>query len=249
MRKGRIAAAALAVLLGAGVGEAAAQAGGWRGWLDRLSGPGEFRGIELSAEFFCYGVPKFPSNPPVAGEAAAPTLLAREWGGADLACRSKRGSAKVDGQRVDLWKVAVGVEYGRAEAAHNPLEYESASQGEGPAVTLSTLVSTVGFVPNAWLEVGAGAGVGWFSTAGFHTTGKFLVQPLRVAVRPISLLMAGGDRPPAAAGVLQLRFNLTSFPGGFDAADFGATEGSWQVGTEVLKSFSVVLDFGELLRR
>ena len=68
-------------------------------------------------------------------------------------------------------------------------------------------------------------------------------------MRPVTLLMGGRNERFRGAGILQVKFNLTSFPGGFDAADFGAVPGLWQVGTELLKSFSIVLDFGELLRR
>ena len=121
--------------------------------------------------------------------------------------------------------------------------------GDGPRVTLGTLVSAVDFAPNAWLEVGAGGGFGRFSTAGFSSTWKVLVQPLRISVRPVTLLTEGRKKRFRGAGILQLKFALTSFPGGFDAADFGAVPGSWQVGTELLKSFTIVLDFGELLRR
>jgi len=250
MTSRRVAAAVLTMLLCAGVNDAEAQAGGWRGWLDKLSGPGEFRGWELSVQPFCYGVPKFKSE-----RLSAPTvdsgdtrLLRREWGGVDVACGEKRDRHEVDDLDVDLWRVAVGFEFGRSTSAHNPLDYGGAAAGDGPKVTLSTLVSAVDFAPNAWLEVGAGGGFGWFSTAGYSTTWKPLIQPLRVSVRPVTLLMAGSSSHPRAAGILQVKFNLTSFPGGFDASDFGAIPGSWQAGAELLKSFSLVLDFGELIR-
>jgi len=244
MTNRRVAAGVLAMLLWAGVNEAGAQGVGWRGWLDRLSGPGEFSGGELSIQVFCGGVPKPDKEQPK--DSALPD---RKWGGVDVACNGKLDSAMVKGQRKDLWRVAVGFEFGQSSSAYNPLEYEGRGPGDGPVVTLRTLVSAVDFAPNAWLEVGAGGGVGQFSTAGFGTTWKPLVQPLRISVRPVALLVRGRNQRPLGVGILQLKFALTSFPGGFDAADFGAVPGSWQVGTEVLKSFTIVLDFGELLRR
>jgi len=252
MTNRRVAAGVLALLLWAGVNEAGAQGGGWRGWLDKLSGPGEFRnGVEFTVQVFCNGVPRLTSGQSAtsAGGASDSARLEREWGGVDVACNEKRDSADVNGLRVDLWRLAVGFEFGQSTSAHNPLEYEGRAPGDGPRVTLGTLVSAMDFAPNAWLEVGAGAGFGWFSTSGFSTTWKPLVQPLRVSVRPVTLLMGGRDERFRGAGILQLKFALTSFPGGFDAADFGAVPGSWQVGTEFLKSFSIILDFGELLRR
>jgi hypothetical protein len=250
MTKRRVVVGVLAGLLWAGVNDAAAQAGGWRGWLDRLSGPGEFAGVEVSAQIFCYGVPEATkAGASVADTPGSATAAHREWGGVDLACHGKVDRLREKGKPdVDLWRVAFGLEYARSTAADNPLEYGGGSQGDGPTVTLNELVSTVGFMPNAWLEVGAGAGIGWFTTAGFGTTAKALVQPVRVSVRPFTLLMAGRERRPPAAGILQLRFNLTSFPGGFDAADFGAVPGSWEADTELLKSFSIVLDFGVFLK-
>ena len=250
MTKRRIAAGVMAMLLWAGVNEAGAQGVGWRWWLDKLSGPGEFSGGELSIQVFCGGVPRVKSEGPTtpAGGSSDSTRLEREFG-VDVACNGKLDSAMVKGQRKNLWRVAVGFEFGQASSAYNPLEYEGRDPGDGPVVTLRTLVSAVDIAPNAWLEVGAGGGFGQFRTAGFGTTWKPLVQPLRVSVRPVALLMAGRDERPLGAGILQLKFALTSFLGGFDAADFGAVPGSWQVGTEVLKSFTIVLDFGELLRR
>jgi hypothetical protein len=256
MTNRRIAAGVLAILLCAGVNEAGAQGGGWRGWLDRLSGPGEFRdGVEVSVQVFCYGVPRLraekrPNTTDVDLDDAEKLDLTREWGNLDVACGNKRGYVNVGKtrQRVDLWRIAVGFELGQSTSAHNPLDYGGRAPGNGPKVTLGTFVPTIDFVPNAWLDVGAGAGFGWFRTAGFSTTWKPLIQPLRISVRPVTLLTMGSDRRYRAAGILQLKFNLTSFPGGFDAADFGATPGSWRVGTELLRSFSLVLDFGELLR-
>jgi hypothetical protein len=92
------------------------------------------------------------------------TLLS-EWG-VDVACQEKRDSANVNGLRVDLWRVAVGFELGQSTSAHNPLEYEGRGPGDGPRVTLGTLVSAVDFAPNPWLEVGAGAAHG--SASGPH---------------------------------------------------------------------------------
>jgi hypothetical protein len=277
MTNRRIAAAVLAMLLWTGVNEAGAQGFGWRGWLDRLSGPGVFRdGWEFSVPVFCYGVPgKRGLNRPNTddlnfneemkrkweqqGVTEEPRQLEPAWGHTDVACVDKWDWIKVGdtGQRRGLWRIAVGFELVlSSKSAHNPLVYEGRAPGDGPKVTLSTFVQTVDFVPNAWLEFGAGAGVGRFSTAGFSTAWKPLIQPLRISVRPLTLLTIGRkdwktdskDRP-GWVGILQLKFNLTSFPGGFDAADFGATPGSWRVGFEALPSFGLVLDFGELVRR
>lgn len=247
MMNRRIAAGVLIMLLVCGANEARAQSGGWRGWLDKLSGPGEFRGVEFAASIFCYGVPKGTGQEPPRIDDAGFQL--KRTFDADIACRDKwdRAIAGATGRRVDLWKIAVGFEFGTSSSARNPLTYQGRTQQDGPKVTLGTIVSAVDFVPNAWLDVGAGAGFGWFTTAGFSTTWKPLIQPFRASVRPLRLLALNSrQRWP---GVLQAKFNLTSFPGGFDAADFGAIPGSWQVGTELLKSFSIVLDFGELLRR
>jgi len=251
MTNRRVAAGVLAMLLLAGVNNAEAQRGGWRAWLDKLSGPGEFRnGVEAYIQIGCYGVPRAKGEkPPQISDGNL--TLDRSLGGIDIGCRDKWNyiDGPKTGQHIDLWIVAFGLEAGKSTAAHNPLKYEGITTGDGPKVTLVTLVPTVDFVPNEWLEVGAGTGLGWFTTAGLSTTTKWLIQPLRVSVKPVALLMSGSKSRSRAAGFLQVNFNLTSFPGGFDAGDFGAIPGSWQVGTEVLRSFSLVLDFGALLRR
>ncbi len=257
MTNRRVAAGVLAMLLMAGVNNAEAQRGGWRAWLDKLSGPGEFRGgVQASIQIGCYGVPgrlklTRPNTTDADFDDTENPKLKRSWGGIDIGCRDKWDYVDVGktGQHIDLWRVAFGLEIGQSTAAHNPLKYEGIATGDGPKVTLVTLVPTVDFVPNDWLEVGAGGGLGWFTTAGFGTAGKLLIQPFRVSVKPLALLTSGRKSRSRAAGFIVVNFNLTTFPGGFDAGDFGAIPASWQVGTEALRSFSLVLDFGALFRR
>ena len=79
MMNRRVAAGVLAVLLWAGVNEAGAQGGGWRGWLDKLSGPGEFRnGVEFTVQVFCNGVPRSKSGEPTTPTAGSERLDAAQ---------------------------------------------------------------------------------------------------------------------------------------------------------------------------
>ena len=72
-----------------------------------------------------------------------------------------------------------------------------------------------------------------------------LGEPLRLTVKPLTLAFRDRHR---ALEILQLRGQLVTFPGGFDASDFGAVPGSWKVGTELLWGAALVIDFGVLLR-
>lgn len=217
----KIVSAVLLVVACAGAGPAEAQ--GLRGWLDRLSGPGPFEGYGVSVEPVCYGVRWLRTQVAVAG---AGRELTWQWN-----CDR------------DQWRLDIGVEVLFLHANRNPLSYSGNPSSESREVDLRTVVPYVDFVPWPWLEVGAGIGVGWFSGDLFETNAKLLIEPARVTVKPLVLLFA--DRHPALA-ILQLRGLLTTFPGGFDAADFGA-DASWRVGSEVLPSWQIVIDVGEVL--
>jgi len=217
-------AGALLLLLSFGVGNAEAQ--WWAGWLDRLSGPGRFTGQGIFVEFLCYGEKRISS--PDAHELFV-----------DLNCSKARPGT---------WRATIGFETAWYTSGDNPLTYAGDPSNDMKQVTLRTLVPTVDFAPTAWIEVGAGIGIAWFDGELFGTTSKLMIEPIRLTLKPLTLVFSDFDERRSALGILQLRFQATTFPGGFDAADFGAVPGSWRVGTELLKSYSIVLDFGELLK-
>jgi hypothetical protein len=216
-----------------------AEAQGWRGWLDRLSGPGEFDGYGVFFEFLCYGVDRFsPGDPGAAGQPPR-----------DTPGRGRRELfVDVDCSKADLREgaprpIVIGVETAWYSTNRNPLTYAGDPPAELREVTLRTLVPFADFVATSWLELGAGVGVAWFDGELFGTTSKLMVEPLRVTVKPLTLAFPGGHR---ALEILQVRGQVVTFPGGFDAADFGAVPGSWKAGTELLWGAALVIDLGVL---
>lgn len=240
----------LVLMLWVGVGTAEAQ--WYRGWLDRLSGPGEFDGQGVFLEFLCYGVKRLPS--PRQGQTTG-----QPDQGLPSASVSRELFVTIDCGSADQmkWRAVFGVDVAWYSTDRNPLTYAGDPSSDLREVRLQTLMATVDLVPHAGVdhhallralsrafEVGAGVGVAWFDGDLFGTTSKLMLQPVRVTLKPLALF--GEHR---ALGILQLRGVGTVFPGGFDAADFGAIPGSWRAGTEFLPTFQVVLDFGSLLGR
>jgi hypothetical protein len=221
----RALAGALLMLVSVGVGNAEAQ--WWAGWLDRLSGPGRFSGQGIFVEFLCYGEKR--DTPSGARELFV-----------DLDCSRVKPRT---------WKAVIGFETAWYTADQNPLTYTGEPSNDLKQVTLRTLVPTVDFAPASWIELGAGIGIAWFDGELFATTSKLMIEPIRVTIKPLTLIFADFDERKPGLGILQFRLQGTTFPGGFDAADFGAIPGSWRVGTELLPSFHVVLDFQAWLAR
>jgi hypothetical protein len=234
MLKRRDVLAVVALVLGIGVTDAEAQ---WfRGWLDRLSGPGGFEGQGVQLSFLCYAR---RSPPP---DVKPGPIESRRELFVDLDC----GRAHRD----DETPIVIGVEAGWYDTDRNELSYAGDPPRELRRITYRTLVPTADVqVLQRTLEFGAGVGVGWFDGELFGTTSK-LVVPLRVTAKPVAWpWVFAGRRAPEWTRILQGRLIGTLFPGGFDAADFGAIPGSWESGAEIVPAFHLVFDFGELLWR
>jgi hypothetical protein len=224
---------ALAFVLSAGLGNADAQ--GWRGWLDRLSGPGPFDGVGVSAEFLCYGKKELRAT---GGQPEVQGALVTNSGYEpffDVNCSRAARSA---------WRVVIGVELGWYEADDpGDLEFDADYPADTTRVKLFTFLPTADFVRVRWLEFGTGVGVAWFRGDLFDTTARFLIEP-RVTVKPIAVFTNA-----KWARIVQFRGRLSILPSGFDAPDFGAVPGSWSEGGEVLPGWQIVFDFTELIGR
>jgi hypothetical protein len=95
------------------------------------------------------------------------------------------------------------------------------------------------------VDIGAGAGIYWFSSRGFNAFSGLLLQPARVDVHgPTSWLNAGGLR--TAIALLTLRAGVLGFPGGFEAGAFGP--GTKAIGADFRPTLTVFVDVAPLLR-
>jgi hypothetical protein len=70
------------------------------------------------------------------------------------------------------------------------------------------------------VDVGAGAGIYWFSSPGFESFHGILLQPVRVDLHaPTNWVNAGG--PKSLVSLFTVQTGLVGFPSGFDAGAFG----------------------------
>jgi hypothetical protein len=228
-------AAFCALFLSLGASRADAQI--WR-WIYELSGPGPFRGWELERRLLCLTEPDRNAGP-----APAPSP------GRERAARALEilgpgcfGNPEAEGRRRRAsFNLAVGI----FDAERNALTYER--PGQDRDVKLTTLEPSFWWRPIDAIEVGTGAGVLWFSGPAFASFRRGFLEPLRLDVKPLALAAdLAGRRHPAWTELLSLRAGVIVIPNAFRAEDFGAVPGSFQVSREVLRNFSVFIDFDPL---
>ena len=96
------------------------------------------------------------------------------------------------------------------------------------------------------VDVGAGAGVYWFSSPGFEKFHGLVLQPVRIDVHaPTNWVNAGGAK--SIVSLFTLQTGLVAFPAGFDAGAFGP--GTMAIsGADVTWRGAVFLDATALLR-
>jgi hypothetical protein len=99
------------------------------------------------------------------------------------------------------------------------------------------------------LDVGAGAGVYWFSSRGFDTFSGLLVQPARVDFHaPTQWVNAGGIK--SALGLITIRAAVMGFPAGFDAGAFaGLGDKAAAIPSDFRPTVTVFFNTAPLLRR
>lgn len=95
------------------------------------------------------------------------------------------------------------------------------------------------------VDIGAGAGIYWFSSRGFNAFSGLLLQPARVDLHaPTSWLNAGCFK--TAVSLLTVRAGILGFPGGFEAGAFGP--GTKAIGADFRPTLTVFVDVAPLLR-
>jgi hypothetical protein len=120
---------------------------------------------------------------------------------------------------------------------------------KGPFQRVSAKFIEIGltFQQHAALDLGAGAGVAYFSTTvnGVdYDVKNFIVTPVRVVVKPLRLFL-----DDSRWGAVQVHLRLTYRFGDIDAADFGAPAHQWSTGTEGLRGVGLVFDLWQAFKR
>jgi hypothetical protein len=211
-----------------------------RGWLERLSGPGPFRGWSLDARLLCLATPEkvdlrsmaqtFDDSPGVARLTFPRSENGRAW-------ITGAGCHFLDSNRPRL---EFGLEYGRLHSVRNVLDYRGRPGDDSePRVNLNTFMVTADIRVNRILDVGAAIGRGAFSSPDdvFGDFTRTVTQPMRLTTRPLSAFST--DKRLEA---LVVRFDATKFLGEFTAEDFGARPGTFSEPGEIIWTWSIRVD-------
>jgi hypothetical protein len=154
-------------------------------WLDDLSGPGPFWGLELNLGVHCF--PVDPPPPPPKCHCAKPQDEPRSTSSAtiDVAPSCRRALLKPGLSRI-------GVVLGGAVASNNPLDYgEVGHQSRSTAVGLLTFGGSYDYTLAPAIDVGAEAGFAYFIGPRFTNFGRPYIKPAKVTLRPLVLAHCG----------------------------------------------------------
>lgn len=189
-------------------------------WLDKLSGPGPFWGIEASFAVRCFVVGESNQT----GQATRP-----EGSGFVIGC--PKSELK---QKEFAWFLTIG----GAIAEHNPLDYDDLGRtAESTAVRMLKFGTALDYRVFPALEIGSGVGVRYFAGPRFDNFALPYIQPARMTIRP--LLWSGNDW-------LLLSANWDILLGVVDGAKFGAPRDSFRADRENNLEIGVSIDLVRL---
>jgi len=224
---------AFAVLLVAAVAEPVSAA---VGWLERLSGPGPFKGVQYAFPVACYGW-EAPSS---TASGAADQQARRQPGDPtfflDWDCRS------ADREQM---RVVFGLDVASLATNENPLTYAGIGADDKPGVRALLLVPYVSVPLGLAFEAGAGIGFLRLTDRGgevdFSST-KFLIQPIRLTFKPLALFSDS-----TRWEFLQFALNGTLIAQKIEDRDFGAVPGTFREPTEMLWQATIRIDVGKFV--
>jgi hypothetical protein len=205
------------------------------GWLERLSGPGPFKGWVFNDRFLCLTVPRKGDDRDLQ-EWARKLTYPREEG--------KRAYLSLVGCNFlpsDDPRLEIGVQGGWLKSTDNVLDYNGLGlSDDDKEVKLTQWMITADIRVNRVLDVGAAIGRARFRPGGvdlFDDFSRTVTQPLRLTTRPLAAL--SNDKRLEA---LVVRFDATKFHGGFTDADFGARPGTFNEPGEILWNWAILVD-------
>lgn len=228
----RMCGVVLAVLV-CGVAAAPAEASGWR-WLEKLSGPGHFVGLQLDMKILC----EYESKP--AQSQATEGIRVVHVSAPCIKKRNEKG-VPTDAINLDLTRrrYAAGVSVGYLQSLDNDLSYAVTPEPVDTGVKVATFE---GFYdrkfPNSYrAEYGIAVGGNLFVVPAAENFWRMSVEP-RVTFKLLDLSRGGEYK-----GTFNVRLGLLWFPGGFKDTDFGALPGTYDSGVELGPSIRFIFDF------
>jgi hypothetical protein len=223
---------------------APAQAQGWR-WLERLSGPGDFTGYEVSLKIWCqYESEKDDSGNriPAIG-VSLPCIVKkpadreeRSWlSPSEVVVRDRNG----DKRAIDLarrnYAIGISASYLRGR---NDLPYTPTVDHVDRTVQVVPVEGFVDFRLRDRIDVGFAFGPNFFLVRAGEDFVRWSVEP-RLTIKLFDL-RKGNDN--LYSGTASLRIGLLTFFQEFTAEDFGAI-GNYRSGTETGPSVRFIFDF------
>ena len=211
-------------------------------YFEELSGPGPFTGWAFEWRVVCF------SEPDPANRDAVETNDESRLAAAKLAqffgpgCFFKQ--VPVQNRRT----ASINLKFGFLDAKENNLQYRSDRISRD--VKMTTLTPSVAWRPIRSVETSFGVGVMWFSGPSFDSFTRVHIQPIQVDLKPLAAInqLRGADAVWWDE-LLSVRAGITIVPRGFDATDFGAIPGTFQVSRDTLNTSAVFLDLESLVMK
>ena len=212
--------------------------GGLMEWLERLSGPGIFKGYTTPVKLFCYGAHKAASTD-------RETLETREAAKNDQRLKFNLGCGRT---RRDLVRIDIGAEIGYYRA-NNTLQYDP-SVPSADTDTVNAWMYTGTFDVGVHRGVDVGFGVGFVRYGGLPVDpfNRMFLQVARVTWKPLVMFQADTDAGRYQQEFLQVRVVGRWMPDGFKAEEFGAIPGTFESGAEIQAGVSLGVDFFALFK-
>lgn len=207
------------------------------GWLERLSGPGPFKGVQYAFPIACYGWKVLPADGGDARDQQAPRSEGEPSLFLDYDC------SRADHRQM---RVVLGVDVASLATNDNPLVYTGPAANDKPGVRAFLLVPYASVPLGLAFEAGAGIGFVRFTDrdsedVDFSST-KLLIQPIRLTFKPLAPFSDS-----TRWEFLQFALNGTLIAQKIEDTDFGAVPGTFREPTEMLWQATIRIDVGKLV--
>jgi hypothetical protein len=217
-----------------------APAQAWYEWIDQLSGPGPFNGIDLQYRVACAQA----SNVAPAPAGTMPTNKPEEI----RALNTFRGAAKAGaaiagaGCLFEPQKSPVAwlnMKVARLWSKDNHLTYGKTATADRTVNLWEFEPSFAVFVDEArFMQLAVGMGWMRFSGDAFDSFWRHYWKPVELTVTPGARLARGNG-----LRAFSFTMGVKIIPEGFDATDFGAVRGTFHTEQDILTTVSATIDF------
>jgi hypothetical protein len=217
-------------------------------WIDELSGPGPFVGGSIELRVKCWKDKNIIEQHELA---ALSDEKRKKW--ADMLALGLKSGCPGEHKRNTYQQFSLNVETGylHAKERDNPITYDD---GQKRGVNLVPVEVFVYWQPTLGLELGTGGGFFLFFKKGLYYSPVFVLEPMRVDIRPLDVLLAKKvDKVSFGWNTLRaltFRQSFIYFPNRMTAADFaGGANNTFDERGEVVKSFAVLFDLEPFFRK